>query len=111
VDGYLTKVNTSQGAYVPAGQQLLALVDLHSFWVAAYFKETQLPAIKPTRPVKITLMGYPANPFGGKINSVAWGIFIADGSGGTAAGCCRLSAKRRLNKASRTIPGKGGHHG
>jgi multidrug resistance efflux pump len=86
VDGYLTKVNTSQGAYVPAGQQLLALVDLHSFWVAAYFKETQLPAIKPTRPVKITLMGYPANPFGGKINSVAWGIFIADGSGGTSSG-------------------------
>ncbi len=86
VDGYLTNVNTSQGAYVPAGQQLLALVDRHSFWVAAYFKETQLPAIKPSRPVKITLMGYPANPFGGKINSVAWGIFIADGSGGTSSG-------------------------
>ena len=42
VDGYLTNVNTSPGAYVHAGDQLLALVDSSSFWIAAYFKETQL---------------------------------------------------------------------
>jgi RND family efflux transporter MFP subunit len=37
VDGYLTNVNTSPGAYVHVGDQLLALVDSSSFWVAAYF--------------------------------------------------------------------------
>jgi RND family efflux transporter MFP subunit len=42
VDGYITNMNTSPGTYVYAGQQLLALVDANSFWVAAYFKETQL---------------------------------------------------------------------
>jgi multidrug resistance efflux pump len=84
VDGYLTNVNTSEGAYVQAGQQLLALVDGSSFWVAAYFKETQLPAISEGRKVQVTLLGYPHDPFEGIVNSVAWGIYIADGSGGDA---------------------------
>ena len=86
VDGYLTNINTSPGAYVHAGDQLFALVDSSSFWIAAYFKETQLPSIKPDRPVKITLMGYHDQPFDGKVDSVAWGIFVQDGSGGTSTG-------------------------
>ena len=86
VDGYLTNVNTSPGAYVHAGDQLLALVDSSSFWIAAYFKETQLPSIKPERTVKITVMGYRDQPFEGRVNSVAWGIFLQDGSGGTSTG-------------------------
>ena len=86
VDGYLTNVNTSPGAYVHAGEQLLALVDSNSFWIAAYFKETQLVSIKPGRTVKMTLMGYQNDPFEGKIDSVAYGIFVQDGSAGTSTG-------------------------
>ena len=86
VDGYLTNVNTSPGAYVHVGDQLLALVDSSSFWVASYFKETQLVSIRPGRTVKMTLMGYHDEPFEGTIQSVAWGIFVQDGSGGTSTG-------------------------
>jgi multidrug resistance efflux pump len=86
VDGYLTNVNTSPGAYVHTGDQLIALVDSSTFWIAAYFKETQLLSIKPGRTVKITLMGYHDEPFEGKVDSVAWGIFVQDGSGGTSTG-------------------------
>jgi RND family efflux transporter MFP subunit len=86
LDGYLTNVNTSPGAYVHTGDQLLALVDSSSFWIAAYFKETQLLSIKPGRTVKITLMGYHDEPFEGKVDSVAWGIFVQDGSSGTSTG-------------------------
>ena len=86
VDGYLTNVNTSPGAYVHVGDQLLALVDGSSFWVAAYFKETQLVSIRPGRTVKMTLMGYHDEPFAGTIQSVAWGIFVQDGSGGNSTG-------------------------
>jgi multidrug resistance efflux pump len=86
VDGYLTNVNTSRGAYVHTGDQLLALVDSSSFWIAAYFKETQLHSINPGRTVKMTLMGYHDQPFEGKIDSVAWGIFVQDGSGGSSTG-------------------------
>lgn len=86
VDGYLTNVNTSPGAYVHVGDQLLALVDSSSFWIAAYFKETQLVSIQPGRDVKLTLMGYHDQPFAGAIESVAWGIFVQDGSGGNSTG-------------------------
>lgn len=80
VDGYLTNVNTSPGTYVYAGQQILALVDGSSFWVAAYFKETQLRHVQDGGRVKIRLMGHEAQPFEGVVDSTAWGIFVSDGS-------------------------------
>jgi RND family efflux transporter MFP subunit len=80
VDGYLTNVNTSPGTYVYAGQQLLALVDSNSFWIAAYFKETQLRNIPDGAAAKIRLMGHEGEPFDGVVDSVAWGIFVSDGS-------------------------------
>src|ERR1700756_4988162 len=45
VDGYVTNMNTSPGTYVTAGVKLMALVDVSSYWVAGYFKESQLPYI------------------------------------------------------------------
>ncbi len=80
VDGYLTNVNTSPGTYVAAGEQLLALVDTSSFWVAAYFKETQIAGVQPNDKVRITLMGHSGQPFEGVVASTAWGIFVQDGS-------------------------------
>jgi multidrug resistance efflux pump len=80
VDGYLTNVNTSSGTYVNAGEELLALVDSSSFWVAAYFKETQISNVKPGDKVKITLMGHPRQPFEGVVESTGWAVFIHDGS-------------------------------
>jgi multidrug resistance efflux pump len=81
VDGYVTNVNTSPGTYVTAGKQLLALVDTDSFWVAAYFKETQLPHIQIGQKAKIVIMGYDNKPFEGVVRSVGWGIYVQDGSG------------------------------
>jgi RND family efflux transporter MFP subunit len=49
VEGYVTNMNTSPGTYVTAGVQLMALVDTSSYWIAGYFKETQLPHIKSAR--------------------------------------------------------------
>jgi multidrug resistance efflux pump len=80
VDGYLTNVNTSPGTYVAAGQQILALVDTSTFWVAAYFKETQISHVQPGDKVRITLMGHNGQPFEGEVVSTAWGIFVQDGS-------------------------------
>lgn len=80
VDGYLTNVNTSPGTYVAAGQQLLALVDTSTFWVAAYFKETQISHVQPGDQVRVTLMGHAGQPFDGEVVSTAWGIFVQDGS-------------------------------
>jgi multidrug resistance efflux pump len=84
VDGYITNMNTSAGTWVSAGQQLTALVDTNSFWIAAYFKETQLPGIQPGQRARITLMGYRRQPFTGIVRSVGWGIFVQDGSSASA---------------------------
>jgi len=86
VDGYVTNMNTSEGTYVTAGKQLLALVDTNSFWVAAYFKETQLPHIQVGQKAKIVIIGYENRPFGGVVRSVGWGIYVQDGSGSDATG-------------------------
>jgi multidrug resistance efflux pump len=80
VDGYITNLNVSDGTYVGAGQQLLALVDTNSFWIAAYFKETQLRNMAPGSRAQITLLGHEDEPFEGIVQSVGWGIFVQDGS-------------------------------
>jgi RND family efflux transporter MFP subunit len=80
VDGSLTNMNTSPGTYVSTGQQILALVDASSFWIAAYFKETQLHHVREGGKVTITFIGRENQPFDGVVESIAWGIFDPDGS-------------------------------
>jgi multidrug resistance efflux pump len=86
VDGYVTNMNTSEGTYVTAGKQLIALVDTGSFWIAAYFKETQLPHINLGQKANLTIMGYDNQPFQGVVRSVGWGIYVQDGSGSDTTG-------------------------
>ncbi|MGA8655148.1 MAG: HlyD family secretion protein [Chthoniobacterales bacterium] len=86
VDGYVTNVNTSDGTYVTAGKQLMALVDTGSFWIAAYFKETQLPHIGVGQKANIAIMGYTSEPFEGVVRSIGWGIYVQDGSGSDSTG-------------------------
>ncbi len=80
VNGYITNLNTSPGTYVYAGQQLIALVDTDSFWVAANFKETQLSHIAEGHVARISLMGHAGTPFEGIVESVGWAIYLTDGA-------------------------------
>jgi multidrug resistance efflux pump len=84
VDGYVTNMNTSPGTYVTAGIQLMALVDTSSYWVAGYFKETQLPHIRLGQAATITMMGYEKQPFQGVVRSLGWGVYVQDGSGSSS---------------------------
>ncbi|HYZ72827.1 MAG TPA: HlyD family secretion protein [Chthoniobacterales bacterium] len=84
VDGFVTNMNTSPGTYVTAGLQLMALVDTSSYWVAGYFKETQLPHIKVGQKATITMIGYENQPFQGVVRSVGWGVYVQNGSGSSS---------------------------
>jgi RND family efflux transporter MFP subunit len=86
VDGYVTNMNTSEGTYVIAGKQLMALVDTNSFWIAGYFKETQLPHIRIGQKATITMIGYETQPFQGIVRSIGWGIYVQDGSDSDSTG-------------------------
>jgi multidrug resistance efflux pump len=80
VNGEVTNLDVSEGAYASTGEQIMALVDRDSYWIAAYFKETQLRHISTGDTATISLMGNEDLPFTGTVRSVGWGIFVTDGS-------------------------------
>jgi RND family efflux transporter MFP subunit len=82
VNGEVTNMDISEGAYASTGVQVMALVDRDSYWIAAYFKETQLRHIAKGDTAIISLMGDEDLPFTGTVRSVGWGIFVTDGSAG-----------------------------
>lgn len=80
VSGYITNLQVTAGTYVHTGQSLMALVDASSFWISAYFRETDLQGIKPGDRVSIIMMGDMFEPFPGEVESIGWGIYRGDGA-------------------------------
>jgi multidrug resistance efflux pump len=74
VDGYITNLNIDSGDYVQTGNPVLALVDVKTLRVDAYFQETRLENIKPGDRAAVTLMGYPDYPLEGVVDSIGWAI-------------------------------------
>jgi multidrug resistance efflux pump len=82
VDGYVTNLNLRIGSQAVANQPALALVDVNSFWVDGFFKETLIERIGKGDKAIITLMAYPDLPVDGHVDSLGWGIAQQDGSTG-----------------------------
>ena len=82
VDGYITNLNLRLGSQAVANQPVAALVDVNSYWVHGYFRETLVGRIQAGDPAVITLMSYPDAPLTGVVDSIGWGIAQQDGSTG-----------------------------
>ena len=82
LDGYVTNLNLRLGSQVVANQPVLALVDVKSFWVDGFFKETAVGRVQAGDRAVITLMAYPDTPLEGRVDSIGWGIAQQDGSTG-----------------------------
>ena len=82
VDGYITNLTIQLGTHTVANQPVLALVDINSFWIYAYFRETLVGKMRQGDPALVTLMGYPNKPIRGKVDSLGWGTAQSDGSTG-----------------------------
>lgn len=82
VDGYVTNLNLRLGGHAVANQPALALVNVKSFWVDAYFKETAIAGMQAGDRAVVTLMTYPDRPLEGTVDSIGWGIAQQDGSTG-----------------------------
>ena len=82
VDGYVTNLNLRLGSQAVANQPALALVDVNSFWVDGFFKETSIGNIRQGNKAVVTLMTYPDTPLKGYVDSLGWGIAQQDGSTG-----------------------------
>jgi multidrug resistance efflux pump len=83
VDGYVTNLGLRVGDQMVANRAALALVDVNSFWVHGYFKETGIAHIRPGDRAVVTLMTYPDIPLEGRVESLSWGIAQSDGAPAT----------------------------
>lgn len=83
VDGYVTNLQLRLGSQVVANQPTLALIDVSSYWVAAYFRENRIEDVAPGDRAVVTLMSYPDTPIEGHVDSLGWGIASSDGSTGS----------------------------
>lgn len=77
VNGWVTNLKARQGDYATVGQSVISLVDADSFWIDAYFEETQLASIREGDPAKVKLMGF-SQVVQGEVGSVARGINVAN---------------------------------
>lgn len=82
-DGYVTNLALRLGTQAVANQPALALVDVGTFRVEAFFRENYIANIKPGDQAVVTLMTYPGRPLRGHVDSLGWGIARSDGTTGT----------------------------
>jgi RND family efflux transporter MFP subunit len=77
VNGWVTNLLAQRGDYVSVGRDVISLVDADSYWVDAYFEETQLASVHEDDPAKIKLMGY-GQIVEGEVAGVARGINVSN---------------------------------
>ncbi len=70
IDGVVTRKSVEPGQYVSPGQSLMALIPLHSVWVTANFKETQLAEVHAGQRAEIHVDMY-GKSLWGKVDSIA----------------------------------------
>lgn len=83
VDGFVTNLDLRLGSQVVSDTPALALVDSASFYIEAYFRETQVSDMRSGQEAVVTLMSHPDTPFAGVVDSLGWGIAKQDGSTGS----------------------------
>lgn len=72
--GYISALDFTPGQVVTPGQQVLALIDLNSFTVKAYFEETRIRELRSGQKARIRLMGRDDIILNGTVISIARGI-------------------------------------
>jgi membrane fusion protein (multidrug efflux system) len=72
VNGWVTKITGTKGAYAQPGQTLMMFVP-QNMWVTANFKETQLHYMRAGQPVQICVDAYPDRCFNGHVDSIQAG--------------------------------------
>ena len=77
VNGWVTNLLAQLGDYATVGRNVISVVDADSFWVDAYFEETQLASMREGDPARIKLMGY-RQIVQGEVGSVARGINVSN---------------------------------
>jgi membrane fusion protein (multidrug efflux system) len=71
VNGTVGARSIRVGQFVNSGTQLMALVPLHSVYIVANYKETQLTSVRPGQPVIIKVDSFPDLEIKGRVDSIS----------------------------------------
>jgi RND family efflux transporter MFP subunit len=77
VNGWVTNLLVQRDDFATTGQNEISLIDADSFWVDAYFEETQLGSIHVADHASIRLLGYEST-VRGHVESISRGIYVAN---------------------------------
>jgi RND family efflux transporter MFP subunit len=77
VNGWVTNLLIQRNDFASVGQNEISLVDADSFWVDAYFEETQLDSIQESDEAIIQLLAYEPS-IRGHVDSISRGIYVAN---------------------------------
>ncbi|MFA9395314.1 MAG: HlyD family secretion protein [Halodesulfovibrio sp.] len=80
VSGYITNYSLYKGTMSVADVPLVSIVDASTYWIYAYFRETEIRNIRKGDKAEVTLMGYPETPILGVVQSLGWGIYQSNSS-------------------------------
>jgi multidrug resistance efflux pump len=69
-DGYITNLNTSNGAYAHAAGEVLTMVDVRDWYVIADFRESALGHIEPGMTADVYLMSKPDVKYHGVVEGI-----------------------------------------
>jgi len=81
-DGYITNLQLRAGDSAVTNQPIVAVIEAHSFYVEAFFRETFVGNMQIGDRAVVTLMSYPDTPLQGRVESIGWGIAQQNGSTG-----------------------------
>jgi RND family efflux transporter MFP subunit len=81
VNGHVTNLLLEPGDYVSPGKAVIAIVDADSFYVAGYFEETKIRAIRIGDHATVRLMGH-SEDLTGHVESIARAIVDRDNAAG-----------------------------
>jgi multidrug resistance efflux pump len=77
VNRWVTNLRPQLGDYATVGRNEISIIDADSFWVDAYFEETQFASMQERAPAEFKLMSY-RQIARGRAGSVARGINVSN---------------------------------
>lgn len=86
VSGIVTNLQISPGAYAAAGEQIFTLVDNSTWFVLAFFRESELVRIMPGQQCRVFLMSSSGEAFPGIVEGIAAGVAPLRGASRGLAG-------------------------
>jgi membrane fusion protein, multidrug efflux system len=78
--GLVVNLNISKGAFARAGVEVFTLVDTHTWYVVANYRETQLRHIPSGAPVDLYLLSQPGKHFRGTVVGLGWAVLPENGT-------------------------------